>query len=64
MLNEERKFLAYEKIKRRGLYDIVTEWQKVLKYAKRYFKVNISKEDYLELIVNYSDLKARYLRQN
>jgi DNA replicative helicase MCM subunit Mcm2 (Cdc46/Mcm family) len=38
------------------------DWQKVLKYAKKYFKIRISKEEYIELIENYSELRARYLR--
>lgn len=41
---------------------MITDWQKVLKYAKKYFEIRISKEDYLELIENYSELKKRYLR--
>lgn len=62
MINEERKFITYERIRRKGLYNMVTEWRKVLLYAKRYLKIGISKEDYLELIENYSDLKIKYLR--
>jgi len=62
VLNEERKFISIERIRRKGLYNMVMEWRKVLRYAKRYFKVSISKEDYLELIENYSDLKIKYLR--
>jgi len=62
MLNEERKFITYERIRRRGLYNMVTDWQKVLRYAKRYFKIRISREEYIELIENYSELRARYLR--
>lgn len=62
MINEERKFISVERIRRKGLYNMIMEWRKVIKYAKRYLKVNISKEDYLELIENYSDLRSRYLR--
>lgn len=42
---------------------MITDWPKVLKYAKRYLKIGISKHDYIELIENYSDLKAKYLRE-
>jgi len=62
LINEERKFITYERIRRKGLYNMITDWQKVLKYACRYMKMYISKEDYLELIENYSDLKIKYLR--
>lgn len=62
MTDEERKFLAYERIRRKELYDMVTDWRKVLKYAKRYLQIEISREDYLELIEIYADLRARYLR--
>ena len=62
MTNEERKFISVERIRRKGLYNMVTDWQKVLRYAKRYLKIRISKEEYIELIENYSDLKTRYLR--
>jgi hypothetical protein len=47
---------------RKGLYNLVTEWHKVLRYAKRYLKIEISKEDHLELIEDYSDLRERYLK--
>ncbi|MBA7548125.1 hypothetical protein ES705_40571 [subsurface metagenome] len=62
MINEEQKFITYERIRRKGLYNMITEWPKVLKYARRYLKIEIQKEDYLELIENYSDLKVKYLR--
>ncbi|GAI87169.1 unnamed protein product [marine sediment metagenome] len=62
MINEERKFISVERIRRKGRYNMITDWPKVLKYAKRYMKIRISKEDYIELIENYSDLRARYLR--
>lgn len=62
MVNEERKFISIERIRRRGLYNMITDWPKVLKYAKRYLKIGISKEDYIELIEHYSELRARYLR--
>lgn len=61
MINEKEKFLAYEKIRRKGLYNML-DYPKVVAYAKRYLKISISKKDYLELIENYSELKARYLR--
>jgi len=62
LINEERKFITYERLRRGGKFNMITDWQKALKYAKRYLKVTISKKEYLELIENYSDLRARYLR--
>jgi len=62
VLNEERKFITCERIRRGGKFNMITDWQKVLLYAKRYLKIRISREDYLELIENYSDLKIKYLR--
>lgn len=62
MTNKERKFITYERIRRSGKFNMFTDWEKVLKYAKRYLKVRISKEDYFEMIENYSDLSSRYLR--
>jgi len=61
MINEEERFRVYEKIRRKGLYNML-DYKRVLPYAKRYFKIDISKEEYIELVENYSDLKARYLR--
>jgi len=61
MINEERKFIAYERIRRRGLYNML-DYPKVIAYAKRYLKINIPKKDYLELIERYSELRDRYLR--
>ncbi|MBA7569700.1 hypothetical protein ES695_03220 [Candidatus Atribacteria bacterium 1244-E10-H5-B2] len=62
MINEERKFISVERIRRKGLYNMLMDWQKVLKYAKRYLKIEIQKEEYFFIIENYSDLRARYLR--
>jgi len=62
LINEERKFITYERIRRRGLYNMLMDWQKVLKYAKRYLKISISKEEYFFIIDNYSQLKEKYLK--
>ncbi|MBA7519063.1 hypothetical protein ES705_11137 [subsurface metagenome] len=61
MTNEKEKFIIYEKIRRKGLYNML-DYKKVLPYAKRYFKLDITKEEYIELVENYSELKARYSR--
>lgn len=61
MIYEERKFITYERIRRRGLYNML-DYPKVIAYAKRYFKIDMSKKDYLFIIENYSDLSSRYLR--
>lgn len=62
IVGEEKKFLCYERIRRRGLYNMLMDWQKVLKYAKRYFKIDINEEDYFFIIENYSELKEKYVK--
>jgi len=62
MLNEERKFITYERIRRTGKFNMVTDWQVVLRYAKKYFNIDISKDEYLEIIENYSLLREQFLK--
>jgi len=60
MINEKEKFLVYEKIRKKGLYNML-DYKRVLPYAERYYKVNISKEEYIELVEHYSELKEKYI---
>lgn len=60
IIDEREKFLAYEKIRQKGLYNMFDR-DKVIAYARKYFSVDISKEEYFEIIENYSTLKRRYL---
>lgn len=61
MINEEEKFRAYEKARLRGLYNML-DYPRVIRYIKKYYKIALSKEEYFEIIKNYSELKERYLR--
>ncbi|MBA7580575.1 hypothetical protein ES708_22468 [subsurface metagenome] len=61
MTNEKEKFLVYEKIRLRSLHNML-DYKRVLPYARRYFKLDITKEEYIELVERYSELKEKYLR--
>ena len=61
MINEKRKFLAYEKARIRGLYNML-DWLHVSRYIAKYYKIGITKDEYLFIIENYSRLKEKYLK--
>lgn len=59
MLNEKEKFKAFLQIRREGI-NLLTDYPKVRDCAKRYFKVDISTEEYLFIIANYQKLREKY----
>lgn len=62
MMDREReKFRAYEAVRLIGAYNMITESPKVISFISIIYGLTISKEDYISIIGNYSDLKDKYL---
>ncbi len=51
------KFLRYEKVRLSGKYNMLTESEQARKEAQ------LSREDYLYIIMNYSDLKIKVMEE-
>lgn len=54
MITKEH-FLRYVKVQKSGKYNMITEWVDACN------KANLTKEQYFEIIKNYSDLKEKYI---
>ncbi len=54
MITKEQ-FLRYEKVRLSGKYNMITE----MLYASK--EARLTKEQYLEIIKNYSELKEKYI---
>lgn len=62
MLNEKRKFLAFETVKRKKKFNMAKDYPKVSKYIYENFGIYISKEEYFELVGSYPELRKKYFK--
>ena len=53
------QFEAYEKVRESGVTNMFDR-RRVIEYMDDLYEVSLSKEQYLELIRNYAQLKAKY----
>jgi len=63
MVNKREKFILYETVRNLGAYNMITESPKVIAFISRVYDVVISREDYIFIISNYSELKEEYIKE-
>lgn len=56
MLISREEFIAYEKVRKSGKYNMVTNWELASKEAR------LTKEMYFEIIKRYNSLYEKYIR--
>lgn len=56
MLISREEFIAYEKVRKSGKYNMVTDWELASKEA------GLTKEMYFEIIKRYNALYEKYIR--
>lgn len=57
-MSDKEKFERYEKVRRGGRFNMITESSRAAKAA------GLSEDDYWEVISNYSELKEKYGKRN
>lgn len=62
MTNEREKFILYETVRKIGAYNMIVDSPKVIAFISRVYDVIISREDYISIIKNYSELKKKYIK--